>query len=99
MSTDGSATATDPHAETLSALTVALGEGGFTAATFRDNVRVYVSPERLIDALRTLKGRGFALLAELGGTDYLAYPGRTGPRFEVHYCLLNLDTRERIIVK
>lgn len=99
MSTAGTATPTDPHAETLAALTAALGEGGYTLAAFRDNLRVYVTSERVIDALRTLKGRGFALLAELGGTDYLGYPGRTGPRFEVHYCLLNLDTRERLVVK
>src|SRR4051812_10769543 len=93
-------TVTDPHDETLRALAAALGEGGFTRAAFRDNLRIYVTPDRLIDALKTLKTTcGFAMLAELGGTDYLKYPGRTGPRFEVHYVLLNLETSERIVVK
>ena len=46
--------------------------------------------------LRTLKDEcGFAMLAELGGTDYLGYPGRTRGRFEVHYVLRNLETNER----
>ena len=37
--------------------------------------------------------------AELGGSDYLRYPGATRARFEVHYVLLNLDTSERLVVK
>jgi NADH-quinone oxidoreductase subunit C len=99
MSTGATAVA-DPHAETLRALAAALGEDGFTTVTFRDNLRITVAPDRLMETLRTLKdGRGFASLAELGAVDYLKYPGRTGPRFEVHYCLLNMDRRERIVVK
>jgi NADH-quinone oxidoreductase subunit C len=95
-----STTAADPHAPTLAALTGTLGEGTFTTTRFRDNVRIHVPAERLIAALRALKDDcGFAMLAELGGTDYLKYPGRTGPRFEVHYVLLNLETSERIVVK
>ena len=54
----------------------------------------------MIEALTVLKERcGFAFLAELGGTDYQGYPGRSGPRFEVHYVLRNLETNERLIVK
>ena len=87
-------------AEHLAALAGALGEGSFTTARFRDNLRVIVTPDRLIEALRVLKeDRGFQMLAELGATDYLKYPGRTGPRYEVHYVLLNLETSERLIVK
>jgi NADH-quinone oxidoreductase subunit C len=85
------------HLETLAG---ALGEGSFTTARFRDNLRFHVPPERLIEALGVLKHDcGFGMLAELGGTDYLKYPGRSGPRFEVHYVLLNLETAERIVVK
>jgi NADH-quinone oxidoreductase subunit C len=53
---------------------------------FRDNVRVFVPAARLIDALRFLKDeRGFAILVELGGADYLGYPGAKREfRFEVH---------------
>jgi NADH-quinone oxidoreductase subunit C len=91
---------TGPHAQTLESLANLLGEGGLATATFRDNLRVYVPSDRLADALALLKDdRGFQMLAELGATDYLKYPGRSGPRFEVHYVLLNLDTSERLIVK
>lgn len=94
--------AADPHAGTLGLLTEALGEGAFTTARFRDNLRIYVTPDRLIEALEVLKDRGgFGMLAELGGTDYLKYPDDSGSgcRFEVHYALLNLDTTERVVVK
>ena len=69
-------------------------------STFRDNLRLFVAPERLVEVLRCLKNEcGFAFLSELGATDYLGYPGRTRPRFEVHYVLLHLDTSERLVVK
>ena len=90
----------DPHAATLAALAEALGAKELCTATFRGNVRVYVTPDRLFSTLQFLKGsRGFSQLSELGATDYLKYPGRNGPRFEVHYALLNMDRRERLIVK
>jgi NADH-quinone oxidoreductase subunit C len=101
---DATATAATPdaHAGTLRLLTEVLGEGGYTTATFRDNLRIYLAADRLIEALRALRDRGgFAMLAELGGTDYLKYPGGSGSgkRFEVHYALLNLDTSERVVIK
>jgi NADH-quinone oxidoreductase subunit C len=90
-----------PHAETLAALARVLGTEPRTAA-FRGNLRVYLPVDRLIDGLRALRDeRGFNLLAELGATDYLGYPGRGAelPRFEVHYVLRNLDTNEELVVK
>ena len=87
-------------AEHLATLAGVLGEGGYTTARFRDNLRVIVPPDRLVEALRVLKeDGGFQMLAELGATDYLKYPGRTGPRYEVHYVLLNLETSRRLVVK
>lgn len=93
--------AVDAHAQTLATLAGVLGEGAFTTTAFRDNLRVHVEADRLFEALRTLKERcGFNMLAELGGVDYLGYPGRKeGHRFEVHYVLRNLETGERLIVK
>lgn len=70
--------------------------------TFRDNLRAFVPADTLVEALRGLKDEGgFDMLAELGGIDYLGYPGRDPAchRFEVHYVLLNLDTGVRVIVK
>jgi NADH-quinone oxidoreductase subunit C len=97
-------TVTSPLAEqaasALTTLTTLVGDGVFSTSRFRDNLRVFVPPARLEEVLKILKTNcGFAMLAELGATDYLGYPGRTRPRFEVHYVLLNLDTCERIIVK
>jgi NADH-quinone oxidoreductase subunit C len=70
-------------------------------STFRDNVRLLVDRSKLMDALAFLKEEGgFGMLSELGGVDYLGYPGRNeGSRFEVHYILLNQETHERIILK
>jgi NADH-quinone oxidoreductase subunit C len=67
---------------------------------FRKNLRVFVPPPRLIEVLRILKDEGgFTLLAELGASDYLGYPGHKRSRFEVHYVVLNVDTTERVVVK
>jgi NADH-quinone oxidoreductase subunit C len=93
--------ATDPHAETLAALARSLGDGAFTTSRFRDNLRLFVPPARLLEVLGALKtASGFALLSELGATDYMGYPGeRSGSRFEVHYVVRNLDTGEWLVVK
>ncbi len=90
----------DPHVETLRTLYARFGDGVFTTSLFRDNLRLYVRTSHLIEILEILKHDcGFELLSELGGVDYLGYPGRTRERFEVHYILLNLETSERIVVK
>jgi NADH-quinone oxidoreductase subunit C len=99
MST-ASAPSTDPHAQTLATLARRFGDGVFSSSRFRDNLRLHVPPARLIDILTVLKNEcGFGLLSELGGVDYLGYPGRSRTRFEVHYVLVNLDTTERLVVK
>jgi len=99
MST-ANATSTESHAGTLATLARVLGEGVFTTARFRDNLRLFVPPSRLVDLLSVLKDQcGFNLLSELGGVDYLGYPGRSRSRFEVHYVLPHLDTAEWLVVK
>jgi NADH-quinone oxidoreductase subunit C len=98
MTTD--APAVDKHATTLKTLHETFGDGVFSMSQFRDNLRLFVLPSRLIELLSALKERcGFGLLSEIGATDYRGYPGRTRSRFEVHYVLLNLDTAERLVVK
>lgn len=85
----------------LSLLAELLG-GPPTTERFRDNVRAFVPPQALLDALRRLRDEcGFAHLSELGCVDYLGYPGRdhARSRFEVHYVLRDLDANERIVVK
>jgi len=99
MSIDA-ATQIDPHEATLGALARVLGEGVFTTARFRDNLRLFVPVARLLEVLRVLeRDCGFDLLADLGATDYLGYPDRTRARFEVHYVLRNLETSELVVVK
>ncbi len=99
MST-ASATAHEPHVQTFATLAKVFGDGVFASSQFRDNLRLFVPSSRLIDLLTALKTQcGFSFLSELGGTDYLGYPGRTRPRFEVHYVLRNLETSEDLVVK
>ena len=99
MST-ASDTATDTHTLTLKTLADAFGDGVFSTSRFRDNLRLHVPAARLVELLEALKTRcGFEFLSELGGVDYLGYPGRTRSRFEVHYVLRNLETSESLVVK
>jgi NADH-quinone oxidoreductase subunit C len=91
---------TEPHASTLATLWSVFGDGVFTTSRFRSDFRLFVPASRLVELLKVLKEQcGFAMLAELGATDYLGYPGRTRSRFEVHYVLRNLETAERLVVK
>jgi NADH-quinone oxidoreductase subunit C len=100
VSEAATSTPTDPHAETLRTLARTLGDGVFATSSNAHNLRIVVPAARLIEVLTTLKERcGFGFLAELGGVDYLGYPGRTRSRFEVHYVLVNLATAERLVVK
>jgi NADH-quinone oxidoreductase subunit C len=88
-------------ARALEALSQLAGAPVRTEA-FRDNLRAFVPASVLLVSLRTLRDDcGFHFLAELGATDYLGYPGRAADRsrFEVHYCLTNLDSGDRLVVK
>lgn len=51
-----------------------------------------VSPDTLRDVLVFLKDKGYTMLVDLGGVDYLP----RSPRFEVVYHLQNLETHGRI---
>lgn len=70
-----------------------------TSSEFRDNRRVTVGADRLYALLATLKtSHGFDMLVDITCVDYLEYEGATD-RFGVVYCLLNMETGERLIVK
>jgi NADH-quinone oxidoreductase subunit C len=87
--------------DALQILEKTLGAGRFQVSEFRDNVRVHVEKDDLLNALQALKEQGgYDHLTELGATDYLGYPGRNaGHRFEVHYVLRNLVENRWIILK
>jgi len=87
------------HDEILTRLRERFGNDSFTTSTFRDNHRVHVAPERLYALLEFLKQDcGFDMLAELGGADYLQYPGARD-RYGVWYVLVNTATGRRLVVK
>ena len=72
---------------------------GLTQTTFRDNSRVSVAADKLVPLLETLKNsHGFSMLVDITAIDYLEYEGATD-RFGVVYCLLNMTSGERLIVK
>lgn len=66
-----------------------------------DNLRLHVSPARLVELATLLRDEFGFHLTELGGIDYLGYPGRSAAsdRFEVHAVLLNYNSGERLILK
>lgn len=100
MSTATTMSQADHQAETLKTLASIFGDGVFSSIRFRDNLRLYVPASRLIDLLTALRDQcGYAMLSEVGGTDYLGYPGRTRSRFEVHYVVRSLETAAAIVVK
>src|SRR5260221_14256572 len=87
------------HEATLTTLTEKLGAEGFRVEEFRDNLRVLVAATRVFEVLRHLKEHaGFNMLTDLTAVDYLHYPDVTD-RYGVIYCLTNLGTGERLVVK
>jgi NADH-quinone oxidoreductase subunit C len=75
------------------------GEGSFTTSQFRDNVRLHVPAEKLLDFMTVLKGAcGFDLIVDITAVDYLQYPNATD-RYGVVYALANSTTAERVFVK
>jgi NADH-quinone oxidoreductase subunit C len=87
------------HSQTLNVLRSVLGEGGWTTSEFRDNFRIHVSVDRLFETLKALKEQaGFDMLIDVTAVDYLHYPDATD-RYGVVYCLLNMQTGERVVVK
>ena len=61
-----------------------------------------VAPGRVVEVLRFLRdaaGLDFDMLSDLCAADYLGYPDRDGPRFEVVYHLLATTHLHRVRVK
>lgn len=80
-------------------LTPLLEKFSLTQTAFRDNNRVTVAADKVLSLLETLKNsHGFNMLIDITCVDYLEYEGATD-RFGVVYCLLNMTTGERLIVK
>ena len=86
------------HDDSVAMLKERFGDD-ITTSSFRDNFRIHVSAGKAYDVLEHLKNvHGFDMLVELGGADYLRYPDAKD-RYGVWYCLLNVRTGRRLIVK
>ncbi len=65
---------------------------------FRDQTRVICPAAELAKCLGAFKAAGFDQLTDLTAVDLLEY-GNVNDRFEVVYCLLNVDSGLRLIAK
>jgi NADH-quinone oxidoreductase subunit C len=87
------------HEETLARLREHFGAEAFTTSEFRDNRRIHVAPDRLLDVLGYLKvDLGFDLLVDVSAADYLHYPDAKD-RYGVWYILVSVSTGQRLYVK
>jgi len=76
-----------------------LGADTFTTSRFRDNERVVVPSDKVMETLRLLKeDAGFDMLIDITAADYLHYPDARD-RFGVVYAILNTVTGQRLYVK
>ena len=65
---------------------------------FRGQLRVVCPANELLKCLNAFKASGFDQLTDLTAVDLLEY-GNVNDRFEVVYCLLNIDSGMRLIAK
>jgi NADH-quinone oxidoreductase subunit C len=86
----------------LRALLAALPDAVLATHGEHGDATALVAAPRVVEALRFLRdqrGLEFDMLADLCAVDYLGYPGRDGPRFEVVYHLLSSKHLHRVRVK
>ncbi len=81
--------------ETLDAL---VGAGG-TASEFKGMQSVTIEKAQLVEAIRGAKARGFEMISDIFGIDYLTYPGHQGKRFTVVYNLYSVSHNARIFIR
>ncbi len=87
------------HEDVVSKLRERFGADRVTTSEFRDNRRVHITADQLLDVMRFLKEMcGFDMLVELSAADYLYYPNAKD-RYGVWYGLLNTTTGLRLWVK
>jgi len=84
--------------ETLDALQAKFG--ALAVSEFREQVRVVVPRERLLEVVQFLRDeRTFALLVDVTCVDYLGYPTPAPGRFGLVYLLADPATNERITLR
>jgi NADH-quinone oxidoreductase subunit C len=73
-----------------------------TAHAERGDATAVVDRARLLEAMAFLRDdpdTAFDMLTDVTAVDYLGYPGRSGPRFEVVYHLYSLTRNRRLRLK
>lgn len=68
----------------------------------RGDATAVVDPDRIVEVMRFLRddaATAFDMLSDLTAVDYLGYPERSGPRFELVYHLLSTSSLHRLRVK
>jgi NADH-quinone oxidoreductase subunit C len=96
------AAADDQGSEALARLLGAAPGAVLATHAQRSDVTARVEPARLLEVMRVLRddpAAAFDMLTDLTAVDYLGYPGRSGPRFEVVYHLYSLERGHRLRVK
>ncbi|MDX1947385.1 MAG: NADH-quinone oxidoreductase subunit C [Pirellulaceae bacterium] len=81
---------------TLDALKASFGD--LAPSEFRGQTRIVASKDKLLDVMSLLKQRGFDLLVDVTGVDYLQFRAAKD-RFGLAYLLANTETNERITVR
>lgn len=75
------------------------GADAFRTEAFQDQIRLIVPSGQLHEVMEHLKTAvGFDFLVDVTAVDYLEYPDAVD-RFGIVYCLLNIETGARLIVK
>jgi len=88
---------TNQAVATLDALKSRLGD--LPVSEFRGETRVVLAKDKLLDAMRVLKGdRGFDLLVDVTCVDYLNYRDAKN-RFGLVYLLASTATNERLTMR
>jgi NADH-quinone oxidoreductase subunit C len=92
----------DQGVETLARLLAGAPGAVLAAHAQRGDATALVDAARLLEVMRLLRDdpvTAFDMLMDLTAVDYLGYPGRSGPRFEVVYHLYSLEKAHRLRVK
>lgn len=75
-----------------------VADGG-VRSDFLDQVSITVSRTQLTDAVTLVRQKGFVLLSDIFGIDYLEYPRHDAERFAVVYNLASIDGTARIFIR
>lgn len=94
-------TEANTEANTLVTSTLGMLEQTFSAELreFTGVNAAIVAPDTIVAVIETVKNRGFEMISDIFGIDYLEYPRHQGKRFTVVYNLYSVSSNERIFIR